>query len=80
MHSDARRIFITRSGLRRFQDCLVRPFSGGDDRQVSVAIPEVGQGEVMARECGSVHIARFEDGQPVLTLIDRDGMLPTAGL
>jgi hypothetical protein len=53
--------------------------SGGDDRQVSVTISELGQMAVTARDCGSVYRVKLENGQPVLTLMDEDGMLPTAG-
>jgi hypothetical protein len=53
--------------------------AGGEDREVTVTIPELGQVNVLARVCGSVYRARIEDEEPVLKLIDEDGMLPTAG-
>ena len=52
----------------------------GQDRQVAVTIPELGQVTLLARACGSVYRARIQDGKVALTLLDEDGMLPTANL
>jgi hypothetical protein len=54
--------------------------AGGDDRAVSVDIPDLGKVELQARSCGSVYRATLKDGQPDLKLVDEDGMYPTRGL
>jgi hypothetical protein len=51
--------------------------AGGADRQVSATVPGLGTVNVLARACGTVY--RAKPG-PVLTLIDADGMLPTAAI
>ncbi|MFW6162443.1 MAG: hypothetical protein ACODAJ_06710 [Planctomycetota bacterium] len=53
--------------------------AGGDDRQITVTIPGLGEVRLGARACGSVYRAVVEDGKPSLTLVDEDGLLPTAG-
>ncbi len=52
--------------------------AGGDDRDVSVTVPGLGEVSVRARGCGSVYRVTLDGGRPVLELMDRDGMLPTA--
>lgn len=54
--------------------------AGGIDREVKVEIPELGKVELRARACGSVYLARLAGGGPVLTLIDANGLDPTAHL
>jgi hypothetical protein len=49
----------------------------GTDRDVKVSIPELGEVTVKARACGSTYHAVIKDGQPVLTLLDEDGLAPT---
>jgi hypothetical protein len=52
--------------------------AGGDDRDVTVEIPDLGPITLRARTCGAVYRARQVDGKPSLDLIDHDGMLPTS--
>jgi len=54
--------------------------AGGEDRDVKVTVPELGEVVVKARASGSVYRARVENATPVLTLVDEDGELPTRGL
>ncbi len=49
----------------------------GPDREVRVNIPELGQVSVLARACGTVSLARLNQGKSALTLLDSDGSLPT---
>jgi hypothetical protein len=49
--------------------------AGGDDRDVTVAIPDLGAVTLRARACASVYRASQVDGQPRLEMMDRDGML-----
>jgi len=51
--------------------------AAGEDRDVSVTVPELGEVSVRARGCGSVYRAVLREGKPELTLVDRDGMTPT---
>ena len=53
--------------------------AGGDDREVAVSIPPLGEVRLQARACGSVYRAVLADGRPSLTLVDENGMLPSAG-
>jgi hypothetical protein len=52
--------------------------AGGDDRDVSVDVPELGEVTLRARSCGSVYRATRQDNEPSLTLVDLDGIQPTA--
>ncbi|MFQ6131725.1 MAG: hypothetical protein ACE5R4_06790 [Armatimonadota bacterium] len=52
----------------------------GDDREVTVEVPDLGEVRLHARACGSVYRATRRDGEVSLRLVDEDGMLPTAGL
>ena len=52
----------------------------GEDREVSVEIPELGKVTLLARSCGSVYRAKRTAGGPELKLIDEDGMRPTGGM
>jgi hypothetical protein len=54
--------------------------AGGEDRDVKVTVPELGEVAVKARGSGSVYRARGEGEKPVLTLVDEDGRLPRAKL
>ena len=51
--------------------------AGGDERDVRVSVPELGQVTLRARACGSVYRATLADGQPKLTLTDPDGLDPS---
>lgn len=53
--------------------------AGGDDRNVAVDIPDLGRVTLQARACGSVYRVLALNGKPSATLIDKDGMLPSAG-
>jgi hypothetical protein len=54
--------------------------TGGNDREVSVTIPNLGNVKVLARSSGSVYKAGIKNGKAELMLIDKDGMNPSAGL
>jgi len=54
--------------------------AAGDATEVEVEIPDLGTVTLNARPSGSVYRATIEDGRPALTLVDEDGLLPTAGL
>ncbi len=54
--------------------------AGGADREATVTIPKLGKVRLHARAVGSVYRAVLKDGKPALSLVDRDGRLPTAGL
>lgn len=51
--------------------------AGGEDRDVNVTVPELGELCMRACGCGSVYRATLRDGKPELTLVDREGMTPT---
>jgi len=51
--------------------------AGGDDRDVTVEVPEPGPVALRARACGSVYRARLVDGKSVLELTDPNGLDPT---
>jgi hypothetical protein len=51
--------------------------AGGDDRDVTVVISDLGTVTLRVRACGSVYRASRMEGQPRLELVDQDGMLPT---
>jgi len=53
--------------------------AGGPDREVAATIPGLGAIRLQARGCGSVYRALLKDGKPVLTRVDTNGMLPSAG-
>lgn len=53
--------------------------AGGEDRVVTVDVPQLGEVHVEARDCGSVYWATAEDGGVGLVRIDEDGMRPTVG-
>ena len=52
----------------------------GQDREVKVTLPKLAEVTLLARVCGSVYHVIDNTGQPVLELIDKDGVLPTAAL
>jgi hypothetical protein len=52
--------------------------AGGKDRDVTAAVPELGQVTLRARSCGSVYRATSPGGKPAVAWLDKNGMLPTA--
>ena len=54
--------------------------AGGDDREVKATIPVLGAVTLKARGCGSVYRDVLKEGKASLTLVDEDGMRPTATL
>ena len=54
--------------------------AGGEDRRVTVEIPELGSVGLLARDSGTVYRAVRKSGRAAVEQIDADGMLPTAGL
>ena len=54
--------------------------AAGGDREVKVTIPELGDVTLRARASGSMYRATIKDDKPVLTLVDKEGTLPTAGM
>jgi hypothetical protein len=72
------RVLVRKHNQRR--EWLITAWAaGGEDRHVPMIIPELGQVKLEARGCGSVYKVKFREGHPVYSLIDEDGMLPTAG-
>jgi hypothetical protein len=51
----------------------------GEAREAEGEIPQLGKVKVFARPEGSVYLARLEEGQPKLKLLDQNGLLPTDG-
>jgi hypothetical protein len=51
--------------------------AGGEDREVTVTIPNLGQIALQARDCGTVYRILLDDGDPQLTMLDPNGMRPT---
>ncbi|MHC4404454.1 MAG: hypothetical protein ACYTG0_32780, partial [Planctomycetota bacterium] len=54
--------------------------AGGEDRDVTAAIPGLGSVTLHARVCGSVYRASRTEDETHLERIDEDGMLPTSRL
>ncbi|MCX5660871.1 MAG: hypothetical protein NTW19_14290 [Planctomycetota bacterium] len=54
--------------------------AAGADRPATVTIPILGEVTLQARAVGSVYLASLDQGQPALSLLDTDGMHPTADL
>jgi hypothetical protein len=52
----------------------------GEDRMVNVTVPGLGRVAVNARKSGAVYLASLVNGQPKLTLVDTNGMNPTASI
>ena len=52
----------------------------GDERQVQVEIPELGQLSLTARASGSVYHATKFDGKIQVMLLDKNGVLPTENM
>lgn len=83
-HTDTR--VLCRKHGKRNEWLLTAWAADGVQREVSVVIPELGTVQVTARPCGSVYRAvavektPYEPPVPELTLIDKDGMRPSAGL
>ncbi|MGC9320334.1 MAG: hypothetical protein ACP5KN_20030 [Armatimonadota bacterium] len=66
---------------REREEWLVAAWAAGTEAcTVEVEVPELGTVSLQARPSGSVYRGSVEDGRPALTLIDEDGLLPTAGL
>lgn len=75
---DANVRVLVRKHNRRREWLITAWAAGGEDRGGSVTIPELGLVSVQARACGSVYRATLREGRPLLTLVDVNGMLPTA--
>ncbi|MGD8238511.1 MAG: hypothetical protein PVH68_08175 [Armatimonadota bacterium] len=73
--ADAR--VLARKHKERSEWLITAWAAGGDEREVAVTVPELGEVRLLARPCGSVYRAALEDGRAVLTLVDEDGMLPS---
>jgi hypothetical protein len=71
---------IARKRRDRAEWLLAAWAADGEARDATVAIPDLGEVVLRARPCGSVYRATLKDGEPVLDLLDRDGLLPTAAL
>ncbi len=66
---------------RQRDEWLLTAWAGtGEDREVTVTVPELGEVRLLARACGSVYRAIVRGGRPVARLVDEDGMEPTASL
>lgn len=52
--------------------------SDGEDQNVKVNIPELGNVDLLARKCGSVYRVTFKNGQVKILLVDKNGMYPTS--
>jgi hypothetical protein len=76
--ADAR--VLARRHSERAEWLLTAWAAGGNDREVSVEILELGTVKLIARKCGSVYRAKLQNGRAVLQLIDTNGMNPTAAL
>ena len=50
----------------------------GNDRNVVVSIPDIGSLMLKARACGSVYHVTLKGATPVVSLVDVDGLLPSA--
>jgi hypothetical protein len=51
--------------------------AGGADRQVKVNLPQLGELALLARGSGAVYHLRLVTEKPPITLLDKDGLLPT---
>jgi len=71
---------LARRHQKRSEWLLTAWAATGEDRQVTVEVPGLGQVTLEARACGSVYRAVVKQGKPALRLVDKDGMVPTAGL
>jgi hypothetical protein len=69
---------LARKHKQRSEWLITAWAAGGDDREVSVTVPQLGAMSILARPSGSVYRATLRQGQPALTLLDRDGTLPSA--
>ncbi len=82
-HRDAR--VLVRKHRKRNEWLIVAWAADGKQRKVDVHIPDLGDVELLARPCGTVYRAvaiqktDYEPPVPTLTLVDPDGMLPSAG-
>jgi hypothetical protein len=77
---DAEARVVARKHRKRAEWLVTAWAAGGNDREVSVTIPDLGKVTVLARKSGAVYRVTLKDGQPAPQLVDKDGMLPTAGL
>jgi hypothetical protein len=69
---------LARKHRRRAEWLVTAWAAGGQDREVGVAVPGLGAVRVEARACASVYRAILKGGQPSLTRVDANGLLPTA--
>jgi hypothetical protein len=82
-HADTR--VLARKHKKRDEWLITAWAADGNEREVTVRIPKLGELEVLARPCGTVYRAAavqatdYEPPEPKLTLVDTDGMLPSAG-
>lgn len=82
-HRDTR--VLARRHRKRAEWLIVAWAADGQERKVSVHVPDLGDVEVLARPCGTVYRAAavqqtdYEPPVPKLTLVDPDGMHPSAG-
>jgi len=64
---------------RQREEWLITAWAaGGEDREVTVSLPKLGEVVLLARSVGSVYRATLAGTAAKLTLVDRDGRLPTA--
>ena len=76
---------LVRKHRQRSEWLITAWAADGVERKVTVEVPDLGKVEVLARPCGTVYRATAEkkaEGkvQSHLVLLDKDGMLPSAGL
>ncbi len=75
--SDVEARVVARRHRDRPEWLLTAWAAGGPDREVTIAIPELGTVTLQARACGSVYRATLAGSGPVLRLVDENGMYPT---
>jgi hypothetical protein len=72
------RVVVRKHRLR--QEWLITAWAaGGPEREARVEISRLGKVTLLARPCGSVYRVVLKAGRPVLLLLDRNGMAPSAG-
>jgi hypothetical protein len=77
---------LVRKHRKRAQWLITAWAADGEQREVSVDIPQLGAVQILARPCASVYRAvavqetDYEPPVPKLTLVDKDGMRPSARL
>jgi len=68
---------MARKHRRRNEWLICAWAAGGADRKVQIDIDLLGEVSLLARSCGAVYRAVLKDGQRQLTLLDKNGLLPT---